>query len=184
MEVIYKELESDKHWPQVELPAFLTRSPSSLHFLLASKAEATHRSGESSGIQRPRFEPRLSSSWLWVLQPLTASLFLGGKVCCGGGKIARSRAWTTVPAWSTEAVIIQLFWVNLGKKETAESLVCIACLPLNTPLHRHLSGQWEVKPCTKYNRMYDLRSRSEPQAYKVPTLASVLRCHHLGALSA
>lgn len=64
-----KELESDKHWPRVELSAFLARSPSDLHFLPASKAEATHRSGESSGIQRPGFEPWLSSSWLWVLQP-------------------------------------------------------------------------------------------------------------------
>ena len=129
MEMIYKELESDKHWSWVGLSAFLTRSPSSLHFLPASKAESTHKSGESSGIQRPRLEPWLSSSWLWVLQPLTASLFLGGKVCCGGGKIAQSRAWTTVPVWSTEAVIIQLFWVNLGKKETAESLFCIEMSP-------------------------------------------------------
>lgn len=72
--------------------------------------------------------------------------------------------------------------MNLGK-ETAESLFCIARLPLDNPLHRHWSGQWEVKPRTMYNRMYDLCSHSEPQAYKVPTLGLILRCHHLGVLN-
>lgn len=86
MEVIYKELESDKHWPRVELSAFLTRSPSSLHFLPASKAEATHRSGESSGIQRPGFR---TLTFLQLAVGLTAShslSFLGGKSVLWGRK--------------------------------------------------------------------------------------------------
>lgn len=86
MEVIYKELESDKHWPRVELSAFLTRSPSSLHFLPASKAEATHRSGESSGIQRPGFG---TLTFLQLAVGLTAShslSFLGGKSVLWGRK--------------------------------------------------------------------------------------------------
>lgn len=128
MEVIYKELESDKHWPQVELPAFLTRSPSSLHFLLASKAEAT-QGGESSGIQRPQV---WTSTFLQLAVGLTAhSLpFLGWKSVLWGRKDSTVKGLDHSACLSTEAVIIQLFWVNLGKKETAESLVCIACLPL------------------------------------------------------
>ena len=31
--------------------------------------------------------------------------------------------------------------------------------------------------------MYDLYSCSEPQSHKVPTLGSILRCHHLGVLN-
>lgn len=152
-------INTDPRWNyQLSWPEAL-KSP----FLASFKGRGNTQEWGEPGIQRPRFEPWLSSSCLWVLQP-SQPPFLGWKSVLWGRKDSTVKGLDHSACFIIRGCWIQLILSEFGKEGRQNLLVPALHVSLwILLLHRHLSGQWEVKPCTSIIGCMTCAVTQEPQ---------------------